>query len=284
MIIGCSIFKKEIQELNKNQNQLFVTYTPMNFKKALKKNLKEINPALEKIQDDTIIVFDSICPDIDTLNYLVQINPRKRFVFYYWNPVKTSIHPKLIPREYEVWSYSPQDCKEYNLKYNSTFYFASLVRQSEQTLKQDVFTICKNKGRKRRLNQLKREFQSFEISCNFIITATHPKIQKIGYSKSIPYDNVCREIQSSKALLDYYTDSKAGLSLRAMESVFFEKKLITNNETIFNYNFYNKENVFVINRDKKANLNDFINRPYKKINNEIKEYYLFENWIKRFGE
>lgn len=65
-----------------------------------------------------------------------------------------------------------------------------------------------------------------------------------------------------------------------MESIFFEKKLITTNEDIANYDFYRKENVFIIGKDDYKDLPKFLNTPYKK----IVDYYDYHNWIKRFFE
>ena len=89
-------------------------------------------------------------------------------------------------------------------------------------------------------------------------------------------------ISQTKALLDYNAYNQKGLSLRVMESLFFEKKLITTNKNVKNYGFYNKNNIFIIGEDKWQNLEEFINSEYEKINPEIIDYFDFKQWIKRF--
>lgn len=289
MIIGCSIFSREIQNHTIDQKKLFIkgnVFDSLSIKLKGKNNLSNINAQLRNIEDDTIIIFDASRPQINTLKWIIEKNPNKRYIFYYWNPVNTGIHPQFIPKEYEKWSYSQYDCKKYGMQYNSTFYFDSLldINQNTKSIHQDVFSICKNKGRKKTLIDLKNELDIMGITSKFIITATHPRIQRIGYQKALPYDEVLNQVCSSKALIDYYSDSYAGLSLRVMESIFFEKKLITNNETIYDYNFYEPENIFVLENDNINDLKEFINSPYKKIDKQIVDYYLFENWMKRFEE
>lgn len=53
---------------------------------------------------------------------------------------------------------------------------------------------------------------------------------------------------------------------------------------IANYDFYRKENVFIIGKDDYKDLPKFLNTPYKKIPKKIVDYYDYHNWIKRFYE
>ena len=67
-----------------------------------------------------------------------------------------------------------------------------------------------------------------------------------------------------------------------MEALFFEKKLITNNQDICNYDFFNSGNIFILGQRTLDELTDFLAAPYITVPSAIKEKYLFENWIKRF--
>ena len=67
-----------------------------------------------------------------------------------------------------------------------------------------------------------------------------------------------------------------------MEALFYEKKLITNNKNIINYDFYCKENIFILEKDDIEELPQFLKTPYKKIDNEIVNKYEFENWLEGF--
>lgn len=79
-------------------------------------------------------------------------------------------------------------------------------------------------------------------------------------------------------------DGTNGLTLRVLESLFFEKKLITNNINIINCEFYNKNNIFIINKDNLDDLNDFLKSEYKKIDKKIINYFDYESWLNRFFE
>ncbi|SDE27655.1 hypothetical protein SAMN05421544_10631 [Riemerella columbipharyngis] len=55
--------------------------------------------------------------------------------------------------------------------------------------------------------------------------------------------------------------------------------MITNNLSIRNYDFYNPNNIFIIENKKLEGLEDFLMKKYE-VNQEIKEKYSFSNWIK----
>ena len=57
-----------------------------------------------------------------------------------------------------------------------------------------------------------------------------------------------------------------------------------NNKEIKKYNFYNPNNIFILEEDNFQNINEFINTEYEEIDSEIIEYYDIENWLKRFDK
>ena len=84
---------------------------------------------------------------------------------------------------------------------------------------------------------------------------------------------------NSKVLLDVSLALHHGLSFRTFEAIGFEKKLITTNEKIQQYDFYHPNNVFIWKRQSRNKLQDFLNAPYVKLAPHIKERYSFNHWI-----
>jgi hypothetical protein len=156
-----------------------------------------------------------------------------------------------------------------------------LVKKATR-LERDVFFIGKEKGRSNDLKKIENRLINLGLSSLFYITANHPRLRQKKYKKHIPYEKVLDYVNESKAILDYYVDPHAGLSLRAMESIFFEKKLITNNQTISEYDFFNPENIFVLEKRNIGELKNFVDAPYVKISKSKKDKYSFEEWINRF--
>lgn len=239
-------------------------------------------------EKSTIIIFDAAFND-NFIKYISKKLTDKKIILWYWNPIRNSIDPsKLENYNVEKWSYSLEDCKVYNLKYNTTFYFQELVKftDSDSNLSSDVCFIGRDKGRLNLLLKYKEKFESLELKTNFYITPTkwyELRKNKI-YKKNIEYDQIIEIIKNSKAILDIVQSQSDGLTLRAMESIFFRKKLITNNKIIKKYDFYSKDNIFVLSEDNLDDLTKFIGSPYKNIPNYIVKKYEFQEWLNRFNK
>ena len=72
-----------------------------------------------------------------------------------------------------------------------------------------------------------------------------------------------------------------GLSFRIFEAMALEKKIITDNEKIKNYDFYNSNNILVLNKDFSNITKDFFETPYQPLPEKIYEKYTLEKWVER---
>lgn len=289
MIVNCNMFRNEMIEEGTNSVNLLISYSLFAIRAGSVirsipgKSNYNINPDLFSVADDLLIVFDSGIKDAKILQRIEENNKDKRLIFYYWNPVTTTIHPKMIPEKYERWSYSPDDCRLYEMRYNSTFYFECFANKKvDFTDNTDICFIGKDKGRKKVLQKLKQMLEDAGLTTNFYITATHPRFQRVGYQKKVSYKESLNITLGSTCILDYYSNPMAGLSLRAMESIFLGRKLITNNKTIKDYDFYHPDNIYMIENEQRS-LHEFIETPMVEIDENIVKGYLFANWLGRFG-
>lgn len=230
---------------------------------------------------DTILIFAS--KRTDYVKSLAEKYPLKRIIIWYWNPVSRCFNPKDLKYDnVEFWSFDKADCKKYGLKYNSTFYFKNIkVKEIDINKVYDIIFLGLDKGRKKLLDELEVEINKQNIKTYFHI---HPGVgvsnpEKI---KMLPYLEYLHLVTKSKAIFDFLQVNQMGLTLRSMESVFFKKKLITNDENIVHEKFYNKNNIFILGKDDFNKLSTFITSPYQDLDVNILAYYDFENWIKRF--
>lgn len=68
-----------------------------------------------------------------------------------------------------------------------------------------------------------------------------------------------------------------------MEAMFYNKKLITNNIHIKEYDFYIPRNIFILQERNISELKDFLDLPIIEIAQEIKNKYRFSGgWMKDF--
>ena len=259
------------------------------FKRIIRKLLSLFNCSTKIFFDKWIcevMKYDIIIIHANTINQSVPKTLRKmgyygRIIYWYWNPVSSSVSPDKIDRNTcELWSFDYNDCNRYNMKYNSTYYFKRLPIK-DNVSKTDVFFIGRDKGRYDKLNNFKKLIEDLGFSTNFLIIKD--KTSKKGvYSKSIPYTDVINFIKKSNCILEFLQKEQSGMSLRVMESLFFKKKLITDNKCLKNTKVYNIGNTYIIGSSSKR-IDQFIKEPIKPVEESLLEYYDFENWLNRFS-
>ena len=84
-------------------------------------------------------------------------------------------------------------------------------------------------------------------------------------------------------MLDFHHQNiHNGLSFRSFEALGFDKKLITTNELIKEYDFYNQSQFLILGDD--ADLETFINREISFVDDRTKSKYSFTNWIENVLE
>lgn len=246
---------------------------------------KYYNQRLKNVSADTIIVFDGHAR-LFFLNWLRDNNPGRRLIFWCWNTVdeiSDSFDIRTIPKEYEIWSYSKYDCKKYGLKYNTTFFWNKYTELSGKKIQRDVFFVGKDKGRLNKINDIKAVFDDGGITYKLNVVKTHFWNLGKGYSPKLTYNQVIDEICSSKAILDIKVNPNAGPSLRALESAFFRKKLITDDFCVKEFSFYSENNIYILGNDKRT-IKTFLDTPYQEVSNKDIEKYSFRSWVRRFEQ
>ena len=213
--------------------------------------------------------------------YIKKKNRNCKVIFYYWNIINKDceydvknykyLHERYID---EFWTFDKYDANKYNMKYNPQFYTKNINLNNKEK-QYDIMFLGKPKNRKEKILKLKTEFEKKDLKLNFRIIEKGEKL--------VSYDKYLEMLSETKCILDYNQDGQTGLSLRPMEALFLEKKLITNNKEIKNYDFYNSNNIFILEEDNIEDIKEFMEKPYKKIDSKIIDYYNFEQWLNRFN-
>lgn len=273
--------KKDIYFFNKiskkyNIEELYF----LNTDKPLFKLLKKVKISIlgkwknEINKYDKFIIFESLYNE-KVAKKIKRTKKENKVIVYFWNYIddnnKYILNDKNID---EFWTFDKNDAKKYNMKYNSQFYTKNVKIQDEQN-KYDVLFLGRPKTRKKDIVDLEKKLKEEGIQTNFKIIENEKDY--------VSYDEYLKMIAESKCILDYNQEGQVGLSLRPMEALFLERKLITNNTDIKNYDFYNHDNIFILGEDNINEIKEFINKPYKKIDQDIIDYYDFDQWLNRFG-
>lgn len=232
---------------------------------------------------DTVIIHASkLTPPV--VKYINKKKPDIRVIVWYWNPiVKSEPLESFTTKNCEIWVFDEQDAINHKLKHNTQYYFKDIhVAKKEKT--NDVVFVGGDKGRLSYLLEIEKELKNIGIMSDFHIVGSS-KFNKAGYKYNhrISYLEILEKIHKSKAILDVVSDNQSGLTLRPLEALFFNKKLITNDKSILNRDFYEPNNIFVLGVDEESELIKFLNKPMQEINSIIRDKYDFEEWLSRFN-
>lgn len=259
------------------------------------------NPRLKHTAARTLVVFDSSCT-IGFLVWLARNNPGARILLWYWNPVPARLDPAAIracPQlaNVELWSYSMRDSARYGLRRNTTFYVerafravaappgaTAQVAAGREALQGAVF-VGRDKGRIDVLYRLADRFEQAGCPLDLRIVPDRPRKRRLDdrYCEPVAYRSMLSLEAASEALLDYYVDPEAGLSLRAMEALRLGRKIVTNNRLITKVPYYHPDNMFAFEDDiDPAALRAFLDRPYCPPSADLVRSYELHEWLRRF--
>jgi hypothetical protein len=104
----------------------------------------------------------------------------------------------------------------------------------------------------------------------------HDKIKELSYPKFLDFLN------DTNGILEIVQHNQTGLTLRTMESLFYNKKLVTTNKSLKDYSFYHSNNIFILGENPLNDLPRFLNEKYHVLEKEQIEFFKPYNWIQRF--
>ena len=257
-----------------------------NFKEKLRKAFIE-KTLLQKAQNlpnyDIILVMNT---DFFSDSFLQILKTKtKNLIGNHWDGLSRTpeIYSKInIFDKFYVFDKSDVNEKN-NIFFLTNFYFDFDLHEATKEEKQDVFylgTYVKN-----RFDILKKVSQILtknNISQKIVLFSWEKEKNEgaITFTNEfMSYEENVKNVQESKALLDLKLKEHNGLSFRFFEALKYHKKLITNNSDVKTYDFYNKENIFILGEDSESELISFTESPYIEIPEKTREKYSFKNWF-----
>lgn len=243
------------------------------------------------LKSDYVLFFD-VYEDY-YLNLIRDKTSKSKEIFWLWNKIEYSYIYNLKKFSKNIWTFDKKESEETKINYFPQFYW----RRKEEIVREkyDVYFVGQDKGREARVLEIKESLDGLKFKIKIILKKYTKEIFKYifknteerkNYSlNNINYEEIVEDIKKSRAILELTKKKQAGLTLRALEALFYEKKLITDNENIKEYNFYNSDNIFILRQNekidskKKKELENFLKTDLKVISKEIKKQYSIENWL-----
>ncbi len=103
-------------------------------------------------------------------------------------------------------------------------------------------------------------------------------------TKQMPATEVAQKVENSRAVLDVEHPRQRGFTMRTIETLLAEKKLVTTNKYILTSNLYHPSRVVLINRTAPDIPAKFLDQPYLGVPDSLRNYYSCEGWVSELLE
>lgn len=310
-------YKEIIKVLKQNKDDV-TYYTLDNFKLSILDRIKRkiskkflfekyneyIDSIIEKEKDNdfdkVVLIFGGLYFKKNNFFQLKNAYPNAEFIYYNWDSVDngTSNAKEYYNLFDKYYSFDLVDCKKYGFKHLPLFYTFERISTNEK-LKYDYGALMSIAGPKaRRYVQIKNALDPQYNGKEYLVMAN--KTQYIfNYIKHHKYfKKINKKLINFKPLLlnesvTYYDDCKAvidvplegqnGLTIRTFEVLKQQKKLITVNKMIKEYEFYTPNNIFIVDDKHTRVPKEFFETPFDT-NYSISENYSIESFVKKLFE
>lgn len=273
-------YKNSIQRV---YNFILKTFLKQNLKTKFygQEIIKQLNKNSEKQDLILTIKGDFIAPE-----YAKQIKnyTSKSIAFFNDNTARCPKIIGVLDCFDDVYAFDKKDCEKYNLKFKSNFIY-NFIENPKYTIEFDIFNISTLGNRTNLILKIANQLKLNQIKYKIIVYDKKEKLKNnlvTLISKPIALNQVNNYIESTNSLLDIHRENQQGLSFRVFESLGLQKKLITTNSDIINYDFFNENNILVIDSKQPIIPKDFFSKPYQEINKSILNNYLTDGWVNEF--
>lgn len=241
---------------------------------------------------DVIIIFSCLLGN-EIFSWIKEKGYSGRLIFYYRDPQAAPYLRKDCKAVYlqnnnisvDLWTFDSGDAKKFSMQYNPQFYFP--ISTNPNIPQYDAVYIGSLQGKFQQIKKIYTVLKTQELVVKFVVKREGNKkmnddVDVHCIEKNIPYEEILKINSKAKAIVEINQSNQNGLTVRALEALFTNKKLITNNLDIKNMDFYNKNNIFIIGYDSMKLLKKFVNSNYETISEDIVKYYSAEKWLNRF--
>ena len=237
-----------------------------------------------------------IRPDLYSKTFLSFLRKKsKKMVGYMWDGISDRESNYLLRTRdlfTDIYVFNKEDIDKYKklrLKFTTNFYYSTASTKQEDNEVELIYIggIYINRKDLIAYNFFKKITDDFQI-ITFMDKGYLNDNKLINDSRveyvyqHIPYLDTLEMVKKGHVILDICREDHKGLSFRFFESISLQKKIITNNKDVVNYDFYNPNNVLIVNFDESDNIEeitDFLSVPYKDLEIKLIEKYYFINWF-----
>lgn len=296
--MGAEVDYYDERAITSTLSKAFLKVSPSIFNKQSNKYFEQILNEVKENNYDYILIVKC-----DMISEYVLSRMRKQFqhstfILYLFDSLKNIKYIEKKIRYFDkAYSFDRFDCLKNSALTFRPLYFSDDFKQCEiqeentydvcfiGTIHSDRFKIIKNLiEQSEKLGFTFYTFNYLQSKSIFLLYKIFkPEFwranKKMFSFHKMNMSEISNIVKHSKIILDIQHPNQVGLTQRTIEMIGMNKKIITTNPDIRNYDFYDENNILVIDRDHPTFEKNFFNTEYMPIKNEIYERYYLRNWI-----
>lgn len=283
-----------------NQNTLTKVLIRVNRKLISTIVTKYHERILEETKDNEYdIIFFIRCEAFsrETLMKFRAYHPNAKMVVFFWD---SFVYNKNSEKVYDLFdrafAFEKGDAVKYGLSFLPLFYYDSysnIPKKNEYKFK-TLFIGTLHSDRYRIVTRIQEWFKEkgYENFSWFYLPSKLLFYQMIFVDRTIKYrdkkivkykilslEEMQKLYSDSEIIIDVQSPKQIGLTMRTFETLGARRKLITTNKDIINYDFYNPNNILVIDRNNVSVSEKFVTEPYQDIDEHIYKKYSLSSWL-----
>ena len=224
----------------------------------------------EEAQYDLVLIVSgqSLSFGKEHLLRLRYVIPNARFVLYQWDAVENYPHVLSVLDCFdEAYTFDERDSRSYGMEFLPLFYhpgYQAIGRRSKAKIEADYDVAFIGTAHPKKYGFVQEVIEQCEglLDRKYIyhflpsrlLYGRHKLLsenyKRAAYSQfhfdALTPEETEKVVSRSWCMLDSPQDGQRGLTMRTMECLGARRKIITTNEEIMGYDFYRKENVYVL--------------------------------------
>ena len=244
-----------------------------------------------------VVNIEAMLPAV--LEKLKAQQPKAIFILYMWDSLQNKKQtPEILPYFDRAYSFDPTDLTNIpGVKFRPLFFidqYADLAKQKTEAVNGLSFIGTVHSDRYQLVKEVKKQVAAFNLRTSFFMYFPSPmlfaykklidiKFYQAKYSEfnfhALSQTEIIKRIANTKVVLDIQHPSQTGLTMRSLEMLGAQKKLITTNTAIRNYDFYHEQNIHIIDRQQPVLNQAFFESDYHPVAPDLYFKYSITGWL-----
>ena len=296
--MGAYVDMYDVRSVTSAKDRALLKISPKIFATRSKNYYENITKENRKKDYDYILIVKCDMTPESVLAEIHDLFPKAKLCLYLWDSVD-NIPGVLDKFKYfdTLHSFDPEDCKKYPaLTFRPLFYADEFCKGvSTKDYKYDVcFVGTIHSDRYAIIKSLRKIANEKGLSSYWFCYLQSKfiyyfyKVTKKEFADTTFSDfnfekkdsrEIADIVEQSRIVLDIQHPRQTGLTMRTIEMVGMNKKLITTNASINTYDFYNPNNISIVDRNNVIIDDKFLQTLYEPLSDELYKKYSLQNWI-----